>query len=110
MADEEQVRLLKEKGVKAWNKWRKARPKTRPDLRGADLRRVELIEANLCEADLRGANLLDISLLEASRIKAKLQNANLQGANLIFAQLQEVVIFSAVPLRRDWSNIILTIS
>jgi uncharacterized protein YjbI with pentapeptide repeats len=52
VADEEQVRLLKEKGVKAWNKWRKARSKTRPDLRGADLRRVEQIEANLCEADL----------------------------------------------------------
>src|SRR5437660_1003997 len=42
VADEEHVKILKEKGVKAWNEWRKANPETRPDLSGADLSAADL--------------------------------------------------------------------
>ena len=37
MANDEQVKILKEKGVAAWKEWRRQNPETRPDLRGADL-------------------------------------------------------------------------
>src|SRR6478609_2837947 len=36
VADEAQVKLLKEKGVEAWNEWRKANLKTEPNLSKAD--------------------------------------------------------------------------
>jgi hypothetical protein len=62
MADEEQLRILKQ-GVEAWNDWRRKNPGiTAVDLSGADLREMnllgaELSRANLDEAILLGANL-----------------------------------------------------
>lgn len=62
------------------------------DLRGADLRRVDLCGAifykdNLCgadfrEADLRGAKFYHVELHDAILEDANLQGANLQGADL----------------------------
>ncbi len=57
MADEEQLRILREKGVEAWNRWREEHPDVRADLFGADLSGADLGEANLHEADLRAADL-----------------------------------------------------
>ena len=45
MADEGQVTFLK-RGVDAWNKLRIENPSEQIDLRGADLRGVELSRAN----------------------------------------------------------------
>ena len=64
MANRKHVALLKQ-GVKAWNAWRRAHPKIRPNLfradltraslSGADLRRTNLGRASLRYADLCGA-------------------------------------------------------
>jgi len=53
--------MLKQ-GVAAWNQWRNAHPKVRPDLSVADLRGMDLGDvdfsgANLSAVDLREANL-----------------------------------------------------
>jgi hypothetical protein len=37
MAKEEQLAILKDKGVTEWNKWRKKNRDHKPDLSGADL-------------------------------------------------------------------------
>lgn len=81
MANKLQVSLLKE-GVKTWNAWRREHQGIIVDLRGADLRRVEigggvdlnaalLTEARLPQADMYGAFLA----------WADLRSADLQGVN-----------------------------
>jgi hypothetical protein len=42
MPNKEQVKILKKKGVWAWNEWRKQNPRTKPDLVRADLREADL--------------------------------------------------------------------
>ncbi len=80
-----------ERGVSAWNEWRKHNPSTLPDLTNAylgvlaDLQGVNLQEANLQEANLQGANLQE----------ANLQGANLQGANLGGVDLQGALLQGA---------------
>src|SRR5215218_9511139 len=71
MANKEHVALLKQ-GVEAWNQWRAAHPKARPDLCGADL----------SYANLRGADLLGATLGEADLSQANLGYANLRGTDL----------------------------
>jgi hypothetical protein len=93
VADEAQVKLLEENGVYAWNEWRKANPKTRPDLRKAILIEQELIGADfscadLREADLGGAILVGANFIEADLRRSKLDNANLLGAMLRGANLR----------------------
>ena len=38
MANQEQLGILKEQGVKAWNQWREHHPEIQPDFTEADLR------------------------------------------------------------------------
>jgi uncharacterized protein YjbI with pentapeptide repeats len=87
VADEEQVKLLKEKGVRAWNDWRKANPGIRPDLRWAELPRAKLLGANLCWADLSEAFLAEANLSRADLNDAALCGADLRGAKLHRADL-----------------------
>jgi hypothetical protein len=76
MADEEQLKILRQ-GVAAWNDWRKANPEVlRPDLRGANLR-----DTNLTAADLRGVDLCGADLCWADLYKADLCGADLCGAH-----------------------------
>lgn len=84
MADEEQVRRLRE-SVQEWNKWRKQYPNILLDLRGVDLRGTDLRDA-----DLRGANLSRAALRGAN-----LKSATLRGANLSFADLSEAELVTA---------------
>ena len=107
MADEAQVKILKEKGVKGWNKWRNANWKIKVDLSRADLIRVslsraELNGANLSETDLRGADLSEANLSGANLSKASLSRANLSEANFNWADLSWADLseanFSAVTL------------
>lgn len=72
----EHIAIL-QRGVDAWNEWRKDNPAVRPDLRQADLSGMDLIEANLADSDLRGADLSN----------AKLNDCNLGGADLREAEL-----------------------
>lgn len=105
MADSEQLRILKEEGVQAWNEWREQRPEallsepylgqprfSEANLRGADFRGVNLKGANLTAAHLRWAYLRDADLSgaylrEADLSAADLRHADLSGANLWNANL-----------------------
>jgi hypothetical protein len=87
VADETQVKILIEKGVEAWNKWRKANPETRPDLSAMNLYHVDLSGANLSRADLTGATFSGVTLRRANLRTVDLYRANLRGANLSWADL-----------------------
>ena len=52
MANPEHLAALQHGGA-AWNKWRRKRPNTEPDLRDADLCNIELRRADLSFADFR---------------------------------------------------------
>jgi len=45
------VRILREQGVGAWNRWREQNPDMTPDFRDADLRGLTLVGADLRLAD-----------------------------------------------------------
>jgi uncharacterized protein YjbI with pentapeptide repeats len=99
MADPEQLRILMEESVKAWNAWRQGAKQTRIDLSKANLFEANIGEANLnwaylrgaylAFANLRGANLSRANLSEAHLFKANLGEADLSGANLSEAELSE---------------------
>ena len=56
VANEEHLAQLK-RGVKAWNEWRSANPKVRPDLSDANLNGAHLRGADLGAADLKEAQM-----------------------------------------------------
>lgn len=70
MADQDQLTLLAQEGVAAWNRWRHDHPEIEIDLSGADLRNFNLSSINLREADLSEADLTG----------AKLDNSDFTGA------------------------------
>jgi len=86
MANPEHLTRLK-KGVEAWNKWWKDKPKIRRDLTEANLTEANLTEANLRKADLAEANL---------------EAANFTGAgNLEVEQLCEAKTLYKVQLDQE---------
>ena len=97
MENSHHLYLLKEEGVKAWNRWRRNNPGIIPDLSkadlsetilsGADLSEAYLSEANLCGARLYGTDLLGADLNGADLSRADLTNATLVGADLPRANL-----------------------
>jgi uncharacterized protein YjbI with pentapeptide repeats len=91
MADQDMLGIL-ERGVNAWNEWRKENPAAKPDLSGAvlvaaDLRMFDFSGANLTEAHLSGAFLDRAQLNDANLTGAKLFRAHLGGSNLRQADL-----------------------
>jgi len=84
--------------VDAWNTWRQANPKIKPDLSSAHLSRADLTlanlsgaclrEANLVMANLRGADLRHADLTQASLVGARLLGVDLLQANLSGADLR----------------------
>jgi uncharacterized protein YjbI with pentapeptide repeats len=110
MADEEQLRILKQ-GPEAWNAWRQRDGGTRIlfDLSNANLIEASLYGANLSVANLQGANLAVADLHRASLYEANLSGANFQGANLsrailIGANLQGANLIGANLRRADLSR------
>jgi len=95
VANEEQVKLLKEEGVAAWNEWRKANPEVKPDLSKANLFRAELDRTNLSQASLNKANLREATLNHADLTAVDLREADLGGSHLIFARLRDANLTSA---------------
>jgi hypothetical protein len=98
MADEEQVRILRQ-GSNAWNAWRRQERGALIDLSEADLRGLPLWGADLSGADLSGANLR----------RANLSDANLSGANLILADLGDAANLSRANLsvaNLSWASFI----
>ncbi len=107
MANEEHLKILKQ-GVEVWNKWRQENPEIEPDLVGADLIGVNLIEwkikpdasiTDLQENTLREQQIREIyfkppvpgirwvNLSGANLSKANLTEANCFGVNLFGANL-----------------------
>lgn len=82
MADEQQLNILKAKGVTAWNHWRGKNEQYRPDLTGTDLTGADLRGADLRGADLTGADLRGADLMDADLRGADLRGADLRGAKL----------------------------
>src|ERR1017187_9616896 len=97
MANPEHLALLKDKGVSAWNEWRRDNAGLTPHLSNADLNRAnlngpdlsqaDLSQADLSQADLNGADLSQADLNGANLIWANLIEADLSGANLSMADL-----------------------
>jgi hypothetical protein len=97
MANDDLVRILRDQGVDAWNKWRKENLDYEIDLRqadlkgaklsGADLRKAKLWNANLIEANLDKADLKGVDLSWTYLDKAFFRGANLSRANLRVASL-----------------------
>jgi uncharacterized protein YjbI with pentapeptide repeats len=94
MANSHHVAKLK-KGVKHWAEWRKQNPNIQPDLRGADLRGINLAKADLRMTNLQWADLSGVNLRAANLEKADLTWANLSKTNLRKANLYDVVSESA---------------
>jgi uncharacterized protein YjbI with pentapeptide repeats len=114
MANPEHLEMLKQ-GGKAWNKWRYKTDGflSQVDLRGADLRGVNLMGADLRGADLSQANLTEATLREVDLKKATLRGAdlsqaNLNGATLRWADLREANLTEATLRWADLSQADLT--
>jgi hypothetical protein len=100
MHDETQLKLLKVRGVEAWNQWRYEHPSVCPNfheanLYGCDLAGANLRSAILFKADRSSAHLSGADLTEAELGGAILLNATLTGANLTRAGLNRAILRSA---------------
>lgn len=105
------------KGVKAWNAWRREHPGITPDLRRIDLSRRELCGADLHGVDLENAELEEIKLgyrrLPSFMTRggllapANLAGADLTHANLPKADLTNVDLSDARLVKADLRGAIL---
>ena len=96
MANPEHLEILNQ-GSEVWNEWRKENEDVIPnlnkahlrdiDLRGANLKNVDLDDAELHSVDLEGANLARASLIRANLTNVNLSNAFLYRANLTQARM-----------------------
>ena len=100
MANEEQLKILRDKGVKAWNKWRENNLDAKISFQNTNLRHAKLRGANLSRTDLRNAylssaNLQSANLQRAGLSSAGLDHADLRGANLRGADLRDASLHDA---------------
>ena len=110
MVDEEQLEILRKKGVRGWNDWRKQNPGLEISFGGANLSGANLSKANFSRAylsgaylsgtdlsisDFSGANLSRTDFSSAHLIKSNLSEANLTGANLREAYLSHAQLMKA---------------
>lgn len=100
MALEWQVKILKEQGVTAWNKWREANPALGQvedaDSPEAAIDLTTISPVNLRQADLRGIDLPGANLVMADLFEADFSNANLYGADLSTAFLSRTKMNNAM--------------
>ena len=110
MTDKEQLDLITEDGVTAWNAWRTENPEvvtnlSRAELEGCYLEMANFGDTNLQDAVLKGArlsgayftgaNLSGADLSGSQLTGAKLPGADLTGANLQQADLQKTDLMGA---------------
>jgi uncharacterized protein YjbI with pentapeptide repeats len=105
MADEEQVKILKQ-GLHEWEQWRSenieikdgfstGKYKMSADLSGADLRHMDLNGVDFHGANLRGTNLSGSNLARADFIEADLTNAKLNNTKLFDAEFYGATLIGA---------------
>ncbi|VEP14551.1 putative Pentapeptide repeat protein [Hyella patelloides LEGE 07179] len=104
MADQEHLEKLN-KGVKAWNQWRKDNPNIRPDLFAKLLNNTNLSGANLSGVELLGVNFTRSNLTSANLSCANLYIARLSGANLSDANLTSTNLIGANLIGANLSNV-----
>jgi uncharacterized protein YjbI with pentapeptide repeats len=93
MADEAHIDIL-ERGVEAWNEWRRMNRRVVPqltyaNLEGKSLSAFDLVGAQLAGANLSRANLSDADLSEADLVEAHFKTATLTNADLSNAFLEK---------------------
>ena len=113
MANEEQLRILKEEGVEAWNKWRKKNRDVKIDLSDAHFNDayfygVNFRGAHLNSAHFNGAHLNGAILSGAHLNSAYLKGAYLKGAYLNGAILKGAYLNSAHLVRAYLNGAILS--
>jgi uncharacterized protein YjbI with pentapeptide repeats len=100
MADQEHLAVLHQ-GVAAWNQWRSAHPKVRPDLCSTSLSWLELADADLQHCSLNDSRLHYTQLNRADLYRAAFGNAALYGADLRGARIVEASFSGANMTRID---------
>jgi uncharacterized protein YjbI with pentapeptide repeats len=99
MADEHQLKILRQ-GVAAWNEWRRKEGTHMV----VDLRTSDLSGANLIAADLREAHLSLANLSGANLGRADLSLANLSWANLFACDFGAALFLETALSNVDLSN------
>ena len=122
MGNRKHLAILKQ-GVETWNQWRQEHPRIVPnlveaDLRGEDLRRINLSGSLLIMSDFSGAHLstedpnwacLKRSQYVGADLRySNLSQANLSGANLFDADLYQATLRGANLYDADlrWANLV----
>lgn len=95
MANSDHIEILK-KGRVAISEWQEANPNTKLDLRGADLRRIDLVRSTLENADFSGANLEWADFRWADLMNVNFSDAILSRADFHKADMQKSVLKMAV--------------
>lgn len=95
MAEQDHLDVLAH-GVKAWNAWRSEESTGSPDLSGADLNGLQLVNINL-----RGANLENVNLSRCSIAFADLRGANLGDADLRYSSFADSRLTAANLINAD---------
>jgi uncharacterized protein YjbI with pentapeptide repeats len=88
-----------EKGVDAWNSWRKEHPDIKPDLDGVDAKKKDLQAINLQETSLKGADFSKSNLTAANLCKANATGADFSGGTLHGADLSETCLNNSQFIR-----------
>lgn len=112
MANPDQLKII-QKGVEAWNAWRKINCYEDIDLSNADLQNAQLSDADLSHANLKDAILFQAKLEGANLYLAQLQNAdlgstNLISTNMISTDLTNACLEKASLMRANLENAFLT--
>lgn len=91
------------RGVSAWNEWRRHNPAIRPtlantslaELKSTNLAGYDFSYTNLCQAQWPGVNLVQASFHQAILAAADLSGAHLEGANFCRTDLYETNLAGA---------------
>lgn len=94
MANPQQLKILKEEGVQAWNSWREENPEIKPNLSNTNLKYKKFREANF-----KNTNFSNAKIQGTDFSNAKLDNANFSNAKTgLKIYWQFVVIFPVILL------------
>ncbi|MDQ1591325.1 MAG: hypothetical protein QOG71_1952 [Pyrinomonadaceae bacterium] len=109
MANREHLKILMQ-GVETWNEWMSRDLEIIPNLRGANLREMNLEGVNFREVDLRGANLTNAILSRASLFASNFKSANFTQAQLVDLTFLAGELSGANFTHADISSVIFSFS